>query len=407
MRLSIVLSFVLAIILAGLAVVGARNWLAAERQQITQSIPEIIQRDENKSKNTVVVAAEQISFGERLIPSKVREIEWSGDLLPQGSFTTIEDLIKDDSEENARFALTAIAIGEPVLTNKVTIPGQRAKLSTALTPGMKAVSIRVNDVLGVAGFVLPGDRVDILLTRGSGVDAFVDVLLQGVKVLAIDQIADDRKDQPSVVRTVTFEVNTEEAQKLVLAGNVGTLSLALRNVASTDVERPDRLTLQDLSDADVAEALARENLQRMQEEAAKATAEANKARENLLKMQEDAAKAAEEARLAAEASVDEASQKRLDELEALLKSISQGISERLEGVEQKIETAEPVIVEKEVVVERVVKAPEDKPVVVIPPEKSTVGVIRNGSRAEYKVEHTEPVSFGLEGAEQEQPAANE
>ncbi|MFC6639822.1 Flp pilus assembly protein CpaB [Sulfitobacter sediminilitoris] len=75
----------------------------------------------------------------------------------------------------------------------------------------------MNDVLGVAGFVLPGDRVDVLLTR----DEFVDVLLQGLKVLAIDQIADELKDNPSVVRTVTFEVNTEEAQKLVLGEMLG------------------------------------------------------------------------------------------------------------------------------------------------------------------------------------------
>ena len=437
MRLSVVLSFVLALILAGLAVLAARNWLAAERQQIVSSVPEVTQSESGKPKNTVVVAAEQIGFGERLIPNKVREIEWAGDIVPQGGFTKIEELIIDDSEENARFALTTIQVGEPVLSSKVTVPGQRAKMSTALTPGMKAISIRVNDVLGVAGFVLPGDRVDVLLTRGSGGSAFVDVLLQGVKVLAIDQIADDRKDQPSVVRTVTFEVNTEEAQKLVLAGNVGTLSLALRNVASSDIEQIDRVTLGDLSEADVAEDLIRANLKKLQEAAERAKAETEQARsvllnvqemseqarqdlldeqqrteqekiqieqdrlallqmqaeleqareeakrerEELLKMQEEAAKAMEEARLASEKSLDEASQQRLDELEALLKSLSVGISERLEGVEQKIQPQEPVIVEKPVVVE--------VPVVTMPREKSTIGVIRNGKRAEYKVEHVE------------------
>ncbi|MBR9650365.1 Flp pilus assembly protein CpaB [Thalassovita aquimarina] len=398
MRLSIVISFVLALILAGLAVVGARNWLALERQQITDSIPAFTRDDDGKPKHTIVVAAEQISFGERLIPNKLREIEWASDVLPQGSFTTVGDLVIDDSEENARFALTTMSVGEPILSNKVTIPGQRAKLSTALTPGMKAVSIRVNDVLGVAGFVLPGDRVDILLTRGKAGESFVDVLLQGVKVLAIDQIADDRKDQPSVVRTVTFEVNTEEAQKLVLAANVGTLSLALRNVASNDVEQTDRMTLVELSDADVSEALARENLQRIREEAEKAKEEASLAREELLKMQAEADKAAEEARLAVGQSVDEASQQRLDELETLLKNISEGISVRLEGVEEKIQSQEPVIVEKEVVVERVV----EKPVVVSPPKKSTIGVIRNGNRAEYKVGRAEADEFSQGSAEAKQ-----
>jgi pilus assembly protein CpaB len=221
-----------------------------------------------------------------------------------------------------------------------------------------------------------------------------------VKVLAIDQIADDRKDQPSVVRTVTFEVSTEEAQKLVLAGNVGTLSLALRNVASTDVEQPERLTLNDLSDADVAQALARENLARVQEEAEKARQEASQAREELLQMQAEAEKAVEQARLQAAETRDEASQQRLDELEALLKNISEGISTRLEGVEQKIDSQEPVIVEKEVVVERPVEAPV--PTVAAPPKKSTIGVIRNGTRDEYKVEHSVADAFAQGGADANQ-----
>ncbi|MGO7388837.1 Flp pilus assembly protein CpaB, partial [Rhizobium ruizarguesonis] len=91
--------------------------------------------------------------------------------------------------------------------------------------------------LGVAGFVRPSDRVDVLLTRvvrePAGNDqTFVDVLLQGVKVLAVDQTADERKDEPSVVKTVTFEVTTDEAQRLTLGSSIGTLSLALRNIAS-------------------------------------------------------------------------------------------------------------------------------------------------------------------------------
>ncbi|MBJ3763658.1 Flp pilus assembly protein CpaB [Maribius pontilimi] len=345
-----------AVVLAALAVFGARGWLASERQLLTRQITEQGAPGDQAPKNTIVVATESISFGERLLPNKVRTIEWSGEIEPDGAFKTIADLIPDDQEDNARFALTTMAAGEPILASRVTLPGVRAKLSTALTPGLKAVSIRVNDVLGVAGFVLPGDRVDILLVRGE----YVDVLLQGVKVLAIDQIADDRKDQPSVVRTVTFEVNTEEAQKLVLAGNVGQLSLTLRNLASTEVEANERITIDDLSDLDVAE--------------------------NLLP----------EAELAAEPDADD---ERLQELEEMLRNMSDGFTDRLSNFEELMRETEPTVVERVVEVERVVPQPY------VPPRKAVIGVTRgNGQRQEYRVDPTEAETYGVEtieeGAEQ-------
>jgi pilus assembly protein CpaB len=97
---------------------------------------------------------------------------------------------------------------------------------------MKAVTIRVNDVEGVAGFVLPGDHVDVVLTRQQDKTAASDVVLQNVKVLAIDQIADERAEKPSIAKAVTLEVEVTAAQKLALAATVGTLSLALRRPES-------------------------------------------------------------------------------------------------------------------------------------------------------------------------------
>lgn len=336
MRFSVVMSFFVAIALAGLAVFGTRGWLNEQRILLMSTDP---QTTIAAPENTIVVAAEPISFGERLSPVKLREIAWSSDIIPEGAFTSTEALVPDDSDEAARFALTTMAVGEPILASKITMPGQRAKLSTALSPGMKAISIRVNDVLGVAGFVLPGDRVDVLLTRrNTGDGSYVDVLLQGVRVLAIDQIADELKDKPSVVRTVTFEVNTTEAQKLVLAGNVGTLSLALRNVASNDVESNERITLADLSDMDIAEDLV----------------------PTPVTIEPDA------------------NSQQLDAMQVLLKSTLDGISDRLSSVEDKIQKPDPVEIEK--LVERVVIAQPLKP------EKSTVAVIRDGRRDEYKVQ---------------------
>ncbi len=344
MRVSTIASFLIAAVLAGVAVFGARNWLATERQSFAAQLRQEVQQVETTPKRTIVVASEAVSFGERLDKTKVREIEWASSIVPEGSFEKVGDLIVGDTEDTARFALTNIAAGEPVLDTKVTIPGQRAKLSTALSPGMKAISIRVNDVLGVAGFVLPGDRVDVLLTRGGrGVENYVDVLLQGVKVLAIDQSADDSKDQPSVVRTVTFEVNTIEAQKLVLGANVGTLSLALRNLASTEIEMNERITLKDLNDIDIAEDLIPE----LQEVAV---------------IEPDPSLA------------------RFASMEQLLKNLYTNTSEQMQVLEDKLNAQEPVIVEREVIVERFV---EREPVI---PQRRTVAVIRNGKRDEYKVD---------------------
>lgn len=198
------------------------------------------------AEDTVVVAAMPLSFGDKLTLENLREIPWPAASLPTGAFRTREALL--NSKEGARQVITSVGPNEPVLEWKITGPGQRATLSAVLDEGMKAISIRVNDVLGVAGFVLPGDRVDILLTRtkDNQGNPYVDVLLQNVKVLAIDQSADDRKEGAAVVKAVTLEVATLDAQKLTLAADVGQLSLALREAASNAGEVTQRISIKDL-----------------------------------------------------------------------------------------------------------------------------------------------------------------
>ena len=119
---------------------------------------------------------------------------------------------------------------------------------------MKAVTIRVNDVEGVAGFVLPGDRVDVVLTRQQDKTvAATDVVLQNVRVLAVDQVADERADKPSLAKAITLEVEVTAAQKLALAATVGTLSLALRKAGEATAMNTRRITLSDLPKAAVPE----------------------------------------------------------------------------------------------------------------------------------------------------------
>ena len=105
--------------------------------------------------------------------------------------------------------LASIERNEPILRTKITGPGQKATLSAVIQDGMRAVTVRTNDVEGVAGFVLPGDHVDVLLTRQSErTTGMNDVVIQNARVLAVDQLADDAADRPTVARAVTLEVDT-------------------------------------------------------------------------------------------------------------------------------------------------------------------------------------------------------
>jgi pilus assembly protein CpaB len=232
-----------AVVFGLLAVFVAQSWLNSQDERRMRSL------EANKkpvSTRTIVVAAKPLRFGQELTASQLREMEWPTDALPSGAVSKISELVS----EGRRVALTAIEPNEPVLTTKITGPGQRATLSAMLRDGLKAVTVRVNDVEGVAGFVLPGDRVDVALTRQVDKNnASTEIVLQNVRVLAIDQIADERTDKPSVVKAVTLEADVVGAQKLQLSASVGTLSLMLRKAGEANAEYTRRITLSDLGTA--------------------------------------------------------------------------------------------------------------------------------------------------------------
>jgi pilus assembly protein CpaB len=241
MRIGTVITLTSAVVFGTGAVLLTKTYLEGQRAAIARAGQPVVT-------DTLVVAAEPLRFGQRLSSAVLTEIPWPSKQRPSGSFATVEEMTR----EGDRFALSAIEAAEPILNAKITGPGQRATLSATLDKGMKAMAIRVNDVNGVAGFVLPGDRVDVLLTRSTNsqsgdTNTFVDVLLQGVKVIAIDQLADERAETPAIARTVTLEVDTPMAQRLTLAQAVGQLSLALRQVASPSVEQTRRVSLADLT----------------------------------------------------------------------------------------------------------------------------------------------------------------
>jgi len=230
-----------AVVFGVLAVFIAQVWLNNQADKRARSMES---NQKPVAMQTIVVAAKPLRFGTELNAGMLRETPWPTASMPSGAFAKISDVIG----QGRRVVLTPIEPNEPVLALKITGAGQRATLSALVKPGMKAVTIRVNDVEGVGGFVLPGDRVDVVLTRqiDKG-NASTEIVLQNTRVLAVDQTADDRAAKATVAKSVTLEVNTVNAQKLWLASSVGSLSLLLRKAGETAEARTRKITLKDLA----------------------------------------------------------------------------------------------------------------------------------------------------------------
>ena len=242
MRKSTIVMIAFAVVFGLLAVFVAQSWLDSQAEMRMKSLNA---QKKPIATRTIVVASKPLRFGNELTAQHLREMTWPEAELPNGSFAKIAELLN-----GKRVVLTPIEINEPILASKVTGAGQRATLSSMLRDGLKAFTVRVNDVDGVAGFVLPGDRVDVALTRQ--VDktiATTDVVLQNARVLAIDQVADERTDKPSVAKAVTLEVDVIGAQKLSLSATIGTLSLILRKAGEANSEYTRRVSLRDLESA--------------------------------------------------------------------------------------------------------------------------------------------------------------
>ena len=178
---------------------------------------------------SVVVAAREIPYGKVIEEMHLRNVEWPKDLIPAESFHDVSQVI-------GKIANQKILEGEPVFAPRVVEKLDGSTLSAMIGPNKRAITVRVNDVIGVAGFLLPGNRVDVLATRLDKGRAYTKTALQNLKVLAVDQTATPDKDQPVVVRAVTLEAGLSESVELVKATEEGTVQLVLRNPA--DAEEP-------------------------------------------------------------------------------------------------------------------------------------------------------------------------
>ncbi|CAE6688280.1 hypothetical protein R75461_00086 [Paraburkholderia nemoris] len=202
--------------LAGLtAVVFASRWMASQASNATTKI---------------VVAATDINLGQRIGPDFLKVAEWPSDSVPPGAFTDVQKL-------DGRVIKESLLHGEPIVDAKLTPVGTLGGLSAVIGEGKRAITVRVNDVIGVAGFALPGNYVDIIVNTqkdnrdpGTQRDQNISkIVLEKILVLAVAQEVGRDETKPKVVDAVTLEVSPEQAEKIDLARSIGTLSLVLRN----------------------------------------------------------------------------------------------------------------------------------------------------------------------------------
>ena len=211
------LMFFIALVLGVSAAWLANNW-----------VEDRIRPSSEGEGTPVVVAALEIPFGQKIEQAHVKVVDWPSGHTPKGAFS-------DPQLLEGRIAKQSFLPGEVILEGRVVEHLGGSTLASIVEPNKRAVTVRVNDVIGVAGFLLPGNRVDILTTRQTGNRARTETILQDVKVLAVDQTASTDKDRPVVVRAVTLELSPSESELLVKATSEGSLQLTLRNPLDSEL----------------------------------------------------------------------------------------------------------------------------------------------------------------------------
>lgn len=229
----------LAVVFGGISIFAADRWVKSRAVEAPVAVAEPMPAAPAIATTRIVVAKSELKYGMALTADVLQEVEWPEGAVPQGAFTSMSDLVGDGK----RTVVSAFAVNEPILPGKISGKDGRAALSNLLAPGMRAVTVRVDDITGVAGFVTAGDRVDVVLTRNkvqqqlpsAGGDQPAatsemasEVILQNVKVLTLDQNADESNTTAQVAKAITVEVSTDDAQKVALAQQLGTLYLLLR-----------------------------------------------------------------------------------------------------------------------------------------------------------------------------------
>ena len=208
--------------LAGAAVYFAKDFIGQQKEQLAQA--ELAKRAIVPTQD-VIVLKKQMRYGQRLTKADVHLVRWPEAAIPKGAFTDPDVLFPEDGE--LRSILRTMEPDEAVLASKVTEPGEDAGVSSRLTSGMRAFTIKTDASTGVGGFLRPGDSVDIYWTGRVGNQEITQLIDANVRIVAINQSADEDRNNVVVARTVTVEVNPRQVGSLAQAQATGRLSLSL------------------------------------------------------------------------------------------------------------------------------------------------------------------------------------
>ncbi|WP_375752963.1 Flp pilus assembly protein CpaB [Vibrio sp. HN007] len=227
-RVQVIFLLLLSVVFGLAAVFVGKQWLDDQRQPEVQM--ELIER------HPVVVAAVDIPTGTEValenLSTKLLEVDWIDE---EHHFSSTEEIVGRVAKDN-------IYAGEIIHGVRLALPGQGTTLAALISENKRAVTIRVNDVVGVAGFLLPGSKVDILTTvKYNETSAVTSTVLKDIKVLAVDQTARAEENKPIIVRAVTLEVTPKDAEKLLTANSKGSVQLALRNPLEVEKPKPKRV----------------------------------------------------------------------------------------------------------------------------------------------------------------------
>jgi pilus assembly protein CpaB len=195
----------------------------------------------------VVVVVDDVAFGEVMSVDMLAVQSWPAHAVPNGAFSSLSQVISE-AEGQERRAKLPLAKGDILFSSKVSDYGELVSITQQIDPSMRAVTIRVNDVTGVAGLIAPADRIDLTLTRSVEQQLVTSTLLQDVEVLGIDQQGRTRPQEQGNVKTVTVQVSPADAQRLALAQQAGTLSLSLRHIDAADRPALGSISVDDLTE---------------------------------------------------------------------------------------------------------------------------------------------------------------
>ena len=243
MNLRSIILVVVALAVAGATALLTRSWLGANRPQQVVAAPAPVQPTVK-----VLVARNNLPIGRILEAEDMRWQSWPDGNLPESYIINGKGTLEAQIGKVVRHGIVA---GDPVTTGRIVGPGQRGFMAAILSPGMRAVTVPITATSGIAGFIFPGDRVDLILTHEVGdtngrTRQVSETVMRNVRILAVDRRTNDQTNQPALGKTVTIEVTPKIAEKISVLRRVGQISLSLRSLARADGERADALSQEEI-----------------------------------------------------------------------------------------------------------------------------------------------------------------